>query len=551
MALQHVNAVVVGAGAGGGVVAKELSEAGFSVVLLERGGWPRFDDHDHDELISQRITVLGNAFGPDDERYRRVVVGLDGSTRIVLPSEGSYGNNAACVGSGTVSYGAMAWRFMEKDFRMRSEYGCPEGSTLEDWPISYNDLEPFYEKAEWEIGVSGNDSQNPFAPPRRRPQPMPPSPYNLEGRLLDPALRRLGLHPFPIPMLRNTVPYGGRPACIRCRYCVGFACEVNAKCGTHNTVIPRAIATGNCEVRTGCVAAEVPLDARGRVGGVRYFDARDREQFQAADIVILSGSATETARLLLNSRSRLFPMGAGNRNDWVGRNLQGHAYSGAWGLLEQETYDDVGPGACIAFCDFNHGNPGLRGGGMLANEFIRLPYLFASQRPPGEPSWGKAHKAFQRKYYSRSVSIKGPVQEMPVFEARVEVDPSIKDHWGIPVVRLSGHRHGHDIEIGRFLALKAEMVLKEAGAIRTWLSIAGRGLSGGQHQAGTCRMGNDPKTSVTNKYGQIHDIDNLFVADGSLHVTNGGFNPVLTIMALGYWVSDYIKREWKGTKFRS
>ncbi len=551
MALKEVNAVVVGAGAGGGIVAKELSEEGLSVVLLERGGWPSFEEHDHDELISQRTTVLGNAFGPDDARYRRVVVAADGSTRVVLPSEGSYNNNAACVGSGTVSYGAMAWRFMEKDFRMRSEYGCPEGSTLDDWPLSYDDLEPFYEKAEWEIGVSGDDSQNPFAPPRKRPQPMPPHPYTLEGRLLEPAARRLGLHPFPIPMLRNTIPYGGRPACIRCRYCVGFACEVNAKCGTHNTVIPRAIATGNCEVRTSCIAAEILVDERARARGVRYFDGRDREQIQPADLVVLSCSATETARLLLNSRSKLFPTGTGNRNDWVGRNLQGHAYPGAWGLFEHQVYDDVGPGACIALCDFNHGNPGLRGGGMLANEFIRLPYLFAGQRPPNAPAWGKTHKDFQRKYYTRSLSIKGPVQEMPVFEARVEADPEVKDHWGIPVARLSGHRHEHDLEASRFMASKAEMLIKETGAIQTWTSVPGTGLSGGQHQAGTCRMGNDPKSSVTNRYGQVHDIDNLFVADASLHVTNGGFNPVLTIMALGYWVSNYIKKEWKGARFRS
>ncbi len=551
MALKHVNAVIVGAGAGGGIVAKELSEAGLATVLLERGSWPRFDDHDHDELISQRTTVLGNAFGPEDDQCRRVVVGDDGSTRVVLPSEGSYNNNAACVGSGTVSYGAMAWRFMEKDFRMRTEYGTPEGSTLEDWPISYADLEPFYEKAEWEIGVSGDDSQNPFAPPRRKPHPMPPHPYTAEGVLLEPAAKRLGLHPFHIPMLRNTVPYGGRPACIRCRYCVGFACEVNAKCGTHNTVIPRALETGNCEVRTRCVASEVLLDNQGKARSVRYFDAEGRAQEQTADLVVLSCSATETARLLLNSRSRFFPAGAGNRNDWVGRNLQGHAYPGAWGLFREDVYDDVGPGACIAVCDFNHGNAGLRGGGMLANEFIRLPYLFTKQRPPGAPSWGKEHKKFQRDYYRHSASIKGPVQEMPVFDARVTIDPGVTDYWDIPVVRLSGRRHPHDLEISRFMALKAEAWIKEAGAVETWVNMPGKGLSGGQHQAGTCRMGNDPKTSVTNRYGQIHDVDNLFVADGSLNVNNGGFNPVLTIMALGYWVSDYIKREWKGTKFRS
>jgi choline dehydrogenase-like flavoprotein len=551
MALKHADVVIVGAGAGGGVVAKELAEAGLSVVVLERGGWPGFRDHDHDELISQRTTVLGNAFGPDDERHRRVVVNADGSTRVVLPSEGGYNNNASCVGSGTVSYGAMAWRFMEKDFRMRSTYGALEGSSLDDWPVSYEDLEPFYERAEWEIGVSGLAGENPFEGPRSKGYPMPPHDYTGEGRILEPAARRIGMHPFHIPMLRNTVPYGGRPACIHCRYCVGFACEVNAKCGTQNTVIPRAIETGNCEVRAGCVAAEIVVDERGRARGVRYFDGEDREQTQTADLVVVSCSATETARLLLNSQSRLFPAGAGNRHDWVGRNLQGHAYPGAVGLFEQVTYDDVGPGACIAACDFNHGNAGLKGGGMLANEFIRLPYIFTGMRPPGEASWGSRHKEFQRRNYRRSISVKGPVQEMPVFEARVQLDPSVKDHWGIPVVRLSGTRHPDDIEISRFMADKAEAWLKEAGAATTWKNLPGKGLSGGQHQAGTCRMGNDPKSSVTNRFGQVHEIDNLFVADGSLHVTNGGFNPVLTIMALAYWVADHIRKEWKGTRFKS
>ncbi|MBI5685066.1 MAG: GMC family oxidoreductase [Verrucomicrobia bacterium] len=552
MALKPVNAVVVGAGAGGGVVAKELSEAGLSVALLERGGWTTFEQHGHDELISQRVTILGNAFGPDDERHRRVVSAGAGKWRTVLPSEGGYGNNAACVGSGTVSYGAMAWRFMEKDFRMRSTYGAVAGSTLEDWPISYAELEPFYEKAEWEIGVAGDMKANPFSPPQRRPYPMPPFPLNREGEMLQAAAKKLGFHPFPVPMLRNSVPYGGRPACIKCRYCVGFACEVNAKCGTHNTVIPTAIATGNCDVRTHCVAKEVAVDDRGFARGVSYFDANDREQFQPADLVVAAASATETARLLLNSKSKLFPTGAGNRSDWVGRNLQGHAYAGAWGLFEQETFDDVGAGATIAIMDFNHGNPGLAGGAMLANEFIRLPYLFSGRRPPGAPTWGKAHKDFQRQFYRRSIGVQGPVQEIPVFDARVEVDPEVKDHWGIPVARISGSRHPHDIEIGRFTSSKAELWLKEAGAIQTWTTVPGLGVSGGQHQAGTCRMGNDPKTSVTNKHGQLHDIPNIFVADGSLHVTNGGFNPVLTIMALGYWVGDYIRKNWKGPKsFRS
>jgi choline dehydrogenase-like flavoprotein len=547
MALKHVNAVIVGAGAGGGVVAKELATAGMSVVLLERGKWYSAADCRKDDLYNQRTQVLGAKFGPDEERDPRVLVDERGRAMLVAPSDGGYSNNAACVGGGTYSYGAMAWRYMEKDFRMRSTYGAVEGSTLDDWPIAYQDLEPYYEKAEWEMGVSGDDSNNPFKAPRRKPLPMPPLAPNREYQVLQPAAKRLGLHPFDIPMLRNTVPYNGRRACMRCRWCVGFACELSARTGTHNTVIPTALATGNCELRTGCMTREVLLDGRGKATGVAYFDEHGRLQEQPADLVIVCGGAIESARLLLNTRHRLFPTGLGNRNDWVGRNLQSHSYSGANGLFDFDTYDDLGPGASIAISDYNHGNPGLAGGAMLANEFIRLPYQFMAQVPAWVSTWGKEHKEFVRNAYKRTIVLTGPVQEMPLFDARVQLDPKVKDYWGIPVARLSGGRHPHTIEIGRFIAGKAEAWLKEAGAAQTWKKAPGKSLSGGQHQAGTCRMGNDPKTSVVDRDCRIHDVDNVYVIDASVHPTNGGFNPALTILANAYRASEALVKTWKGS----
>jgi choline dehydrogenase-like flavoprotein len=546
MALKRVNAVVVGAGAGGGVVAKELAVAGYKVALLERGQWYTPADCHKDDLRNQRTTVLGNAFGPVEAGNPRVLVELDGRERVLTPSMGGYNNNAACVGGGTLSYGAMAWRFLEKDFRMKSTYGALDGSTLEDWPISYDDLEPFYEKAEWEIGVSGDDSGNIFKGPRRKPLPMPPLPVEREHVILEAGAKKLGLHPFSIPMLRNTVPYNGRAECMRCRWCVGFACEVNAKCGTQNTVIPTAIATGNCEIRTGCMVKEIVMDDAGKVKGVAYFDADRRLQTQEADIVVVAGAAVESARLLLNSKHRLFPNGAGNRFDWVGRNLQGHCYSGAVGLFEEETYDDLGPGSSIAVCDYNHGNPGLHGGAMLANEFIRLPIHAIGMLPPGVPRWGREHKEFMRRWYRRCITVIGPTQEMPVWDARVQVDPKVRDAYGIPVARLSGDRHPHSLEIAAVMAGKAEDWVKASGAVRTWKRIPGHGLSGGQHQAGTCRMGTDPKTSVVDPYCRVHDFDNLYVVDGSVHVTNGGFNPVLTIMAIAYRAGAHMAQTHRG-----
>jgi len=185
---------------------------------------------------------------------------------------------------------------------------------------------------------------------------------------------------------------------------------------------------------------------------------------------------------------------------------------------------------------------------LLCTEFAQPPYTFSTVRPPGFALWGKEHKDFQRNYFYRVGRLHGPLQEIPIFESRVTVDPSVKDYWGIPVAALSGSRHPLDRENSLFITSQAETILKEGGATHVWLKgvpgINVDGPSAGSHQAGTCRMGIDPKTSVTNGFGQLHQIDNLFVADGSLIVTNGGFNPALTIMALGYRVGEYIVKNF-------
>ena len=541
MTNKHFNAVIIGAGAGGGIVAKELTTAGLSVLLLERGKWYTYDDTYNDDLASQRTFPLYCGYGPDNKNYRRVFRNEKGEWNTVLPNNWDYGNNAACVGGGTLSYGAMGWRFMPEDFHLKSIFGDVPGANLGDWPITYNDLEPFYEKAEYEIGVSGDDTNMFPKPPRKNKFPMPGFVYNKEGTILEAAAHRLGLNPFPIPMLRNSVPYSGRPACYRFRTCVGFACPVDAKGGTQNTVIPVALKTGLCELRTECKVFEIITDDKGKARGVKYFDKNDKLRIQTSDIVVISASASETARLLLNSKSRLFPDGLGNNNGLVGRNLQDHAYSGAIGLFKEEVYDDVGPGACIAVNNYNHTQPGMTGG-VLCNEFIRLPYGFTGMRPPGSKTWGLEHKNFQREYFKKHIVVMGPVQELPRLENRVEIDPVVTDGWGIPTLRITRERHEQDMKTADYLSSKAVEWLKEAGAISTFAVKPGRFSNASQHQAGTCRMGIDPETSVTNLAGQLHEVNNVYIADGSLLVNNGGFNPALTIMAMAFWVSDHIKK---------
>jgi choline dehydrogenase-like flavoprotein len=335
------------------------------------------------------------------------------------------------------------------------------------------------------------------------------------------------------------------------RNCNGSPCPVNAKCGTHNTVIPVALATGNCELRTHSVVSEVIVNEHGKIIGVYYFDKENRKREQLADIVVVSASAIESARLLLNSKSKLFPKGIGNENGWVGKNLQGHAYPKAFGIFSEDVYDDFGPGSSVGICDFNHHNPGIVGGGYLTNSFFIRPYSFADIRPPGAKLWGKEHKDFQRINYRKVIKVHGPMQEIPRFDQQVEVDPDEKDFWGIPVARLLPSKIETDLEGGKFMSEKAELWLKEAGANFTWRSPGtSRGVGAMSHQAGTCRMGNDPKTSVTDKYGRIHSVPNLFVSDASLHVTNGGFNPSLTILAMGFRIGGYIASEWnRGNHF--
>jgi choline dehydrogenase-like flavoprotein len=540
------DAIIIGSGAAGGIIACVLAEAGKHVMLLERGPTLSFADVGRDHLRNQRLAVYGHNAGPELIGNPRVFVDPQGRPRLVKPHELDYHNNAACVGGGTRVYGAQAWRFHPDDFRMASKYGVPEGSSLADWPISYEMLEPFYERAEWELGAAGDGDSIQHQIPRKRNYPLRPVAPSPQTVALENAAQQLGWVTTPVPLLINTEPYGGRSACIGCKYCVGFACPTDAKSGTQNTVIPRAIATGNCEFRTSTIVEAIETNQRGNVDGVSYLDnvsGETRRQTARAKIVIVSAGAIESARLLVNSHSQLHPAGLGNEYDQVGRNLQGHLYPRAYGISPTKVFNGIGPGVTIATTQFNHDNPGIVGGGMLADDFIKPPIDFwYDSLPPDLPRWGSDNKRFMRENYTRVMHVRGPVQDIPNPEGRVTVDAAVRDKWGIPVARLSGTTHRATVEAAEFMRERGEEWLRASGCEKVWSTQPGLILSGRQHQAGTCRMGRDPKSSVTDEWGRVHNHDNLFVVDGSLHVTNGGFNPVLTIMALAFRSAEFIAR---------
>ncbi len=550
MSLERADAVIVGAGAGGGVVAKELALAGLKVVLLERGPLLKAEDYRlHDEQIAQ---PSGHLFppscGPDNRHPREFRLRGEKEFQRVLPQDSRYSSTGAVVGGGQFTYGVMMWRRPPIEFRMKSEYGRVTGTTLEDWPFRFEELEPFYAKAEYELGVSGE--KGPFDGPRSKPYPLPPFDLHPGDLLIQKAATKLGYHPFRVPLGTLSQPYGGRGACIQHPCCNMFICEVGVKSNFVNALMPQTLASGNCRLVPDAMVKEITVDSRGKPEGVSYFDKSGQLIHQPAKIIVLAASATETPRLLLNSKSRWFPRGMGNANDWVGRNFMGHLGPSVVGIFEETANTGFGPGPGVAIDDFYGKNPGFTGGGVFYSRTESMPIDFCDSRPPGSPAWGRSHKEFQRKYFRRFVRFWVPGEDMPVFENRIEVSPSVRDAWGIPVSRITHGFHSNDFVLFDFFRGKMEQLMKEAGAVKVWSSRSGKGGIG-SHQNGTCRMGKDPQTSVVNRYGQSHEVDNLFIADGSLFVTSGGRNPALTIQALAYWVSDYIVREWKGGSWRS
>ncbi|MCZ8517016.1 GMC family oxidoreductase [Paenibacillus filicis] len=539
--------IVVGAGAGGSVAAAVLAESGLRVLVVERGSWLRYNQVGSDHVRNHRFSKYGHNTGPGLEGNPRTILLANGDERVTAPFEGNYHNNAMTLGGGTRVYGAQAWRFHPDDFRMATRYGIPDGSSLSDWPITYDELEPYYERAEWEVGVSGDGNAHPGRGRRYRPYPMPAMPRTLEAERLARAAAKLGWDVGPVPLLINSVERDGRPACGRCGQCVGFACPTNSKNGGHNTMLLRAIATGNCDLICDTMVERIETEAGRLATGVRLVQAAgsvQRLQVRARHVVVAAG-AIESARLLHNSASDAEPHGIGNRYGQVGKNLQGHVYSGAYALFDDPVQDGLGPGVSIATCRFAHGNGGgIIGGGMLANEFTRLPLIhWYRALAPDAARWGSAGKETMRESYLRTSHIQGPIQDIPTPKSRVRLSPTVKDRFGMPVAQLSGSVHPESLRAAAMLSEQAEAWLWAAGARRVWRTRPGGELSAGQHQAGTLRMGNDPSTSVTDPFGRVHGYNNLWVSDGSVHVTNGGVNPVLTILALAFRTAENLVKQ--------
>jgi choline dehydrogenase-like flavoprotein len=532
---ETVDFVIVGSGAAGGVIARELSTAGFSVVVLEQG--PRLGpgDFEHDELKYNYLSGLTNDPKISPQTFRATA----GETA-ARPRWGNSLVYARIVGGSSAHYTANFWRFHPNDFNERSLLGSIPGTTFADWPIGYQELEPYYTKVDWEIGVSGLAGASPFDPPRSKPYPMPPLPVKSSGVLLEKGARALGLHAFPAPMAIVSTPYRGRPACAHCGFCIGMGCEVTAKSSVLYNMIPEAEATGRCEIRPRSYVFNVALDKRGRTTGVHYFDKNKAEQFQKAKAVVLSANGAETSRLLLNSASDRFAHGLANSSGFVGKNLMFNQGSQVHAQFEHELNEYKSVQVTRILHDFYDADPkrGFYGGGGIDARMGSQPVGWALSGGGELPQWGAAYKE-RLEGFSRSMIAAGHCTSLAMEANNVTLDPTLKDAWGMPAIRVTYKDHPDDLAMGRFLQDRAYEIMQAAGAKQVWRG-APRLARGGVHLLGTCRMGNDPASSVVDKYHRTHDVQNLFICDGSSFVTSGRGQPTMTIQALAFRAADHI-----------
>jgi choline dehydrogenase-like flavoprotein len=533
-----VDFVIVGSGAAGGVIARELARARLSVVVLEQGPRLAPADFEHDELKYWFMGGITADRQLNPQTFRR-----DATQTAALPLVRNPLFYARAVGGTTLHYTANYWRFREVDFRERSLLGPIAGTGFDDWPIDYAELEPYYTKVDWEIGVSGVAGANPFDAPRTRPYPMPPMPVKSSGVLFERGARKLGLHPVPAPQAINSVAYGGRPGCVHCGFCHGFACEVMAKASTLTTVIPQAEETGYCEVRAESYVSRVEMDKRGRVTGVTYFDAHKREHFQRARAVVVAANGAETPRLLLNSANSKFPQGLANSSGAVGKYLMYNYTSRAEGVFEHELNEYKSVQVTRILHDFYDSDPkrGFYGGGGLDARLGPQPTTWALRAAgEGGAGWGKEFKERLREF-PRSMQVSCHTTSLALESNDITLDPTVKDAWGLPAMRVTYRDHPDDLATARFLQDRGAEILDAAGALRvTKPPVTESSL--GFHLLGTCRMGNDPAKSVVDRYHRSHDIPNLFVCDGSSLVTSGRGQPTMTIQALAFRAGEHIAK---------
>jgi gluconate 2-dehydrogenase alpha chain len=559
--LPPTDVVVIGLGGAGGVAVEPLAAAGLKVVGLEAGtrltprdfapdelrnnirGWPHAAQKANREIPVHRP----NAASPDNPR---------GAIHVMMNG----------VGGTTLHYWAQSWRLNPWDFHVVSEttrrYGAgriPRGSTVEDWPFGLTELEPYYDKVEHALGVSGQAGNvkgvidprgNVFEGARERPYPMPPLRGTEFTDLMGRAAGRLGWHPFPGPAAINSELYQGRSACLYHGFCNRGGCHVSAKNSTAVSTIPRAEATGNLTVVTEAHVTRIDVDAEGRAAGVQYLKGGEI-YVQPARVVLLAGYTYENTRLLLLSTSAAYPRGLANNRGQVGRHYFTHNQAG--GVLAlfphklNRWYGLPAQGVAIddwADDNFDHGGLDFIGGGNLWVYSDQRPIAAASMPTFGRaPRWGSQWKQFVMENADRWVNSYLQKTTLPYEDNHLDLHPSVTDPLGDPVVRITADHKDNEKRIATFIQDKMEQWFLEAGAVATVRQPLGTmGVS--THAYGGTRMGDNPETNVVDRAGFCHEVPNLGVLGASVMGTSGAHNPTLTAQALAWRTAEHLVASW-------
>lgn len=571
--ISRFDVCIIGSGAGGSAAACALTQAGRRVLILEVGDnyFLGLDDpdprdlvplHSNDEIKQRRGFITPDTF-LDPRTFREAdEIGADVFDDVnAIPKT---------VGGGAVHADMKYPRFNEVDFRMRSalEERPPEieqplaGTNFADWPFEYAEIEPFYTEAENLTGVQGGDDsievdgspvmlRDPFASSRSAPYPMPPGVPMYAGLLLARAAVRRGYHPFAYPAAINSRPYGDRPPCVDCGYCSGYGCPNNAKGSPAVTTLRRALLTGRCQLRANTVVTRLVRAPDGRsIAEVECIDPRGRVGRVVADAFILAAGAIESPRICFLSDPG--GPGLGNSSGQLGRNYMAHHQPQVVGIFAERVHGHRGRAVTHGMADFrgvNQGGTAIAGVVAGVIEFQAGPPepvlevgIYARDLPVAGPGRNRDLKSIMRSapFRDHLVALGMQAEDAPYLANRVDLDPAVRDVYRLPVTRLTYRTGAFEAAAQATYGPQMLEIMREAGARYGFIVPSLGGPPTTRHSMGTLRMGSDPAVSVTDRYGRFHDFDNLYCCDGSVFPTSSGYNPTLTIIAIGLRTGGHI-----------
>ena len=553
---------IIGSGAGGSPIAFELSKLGFKVVVLEKGAWFKTKDLPKDEIVATRRDVYTPRLIDEPQVIEKKNDDGEWEAKSNYKTGDSFWNGNMVGGSTNLMSGYFH-RMKPQDFKLLSTYGVIEGANVVDWPIDYIELEPYFDKVEKVVGISGTVVDHSTLEPRSSDNfPYPPLAVNTVSSWLDKGAEKLGYMTVPIPRAILSLPEGKRQSCFYSNYCGSYGCASDAKGSARVALLDKALETGNLTIIPNAKVYNLETNDTGKITKAWYHNLDGNNESIEAKIFVVACQAVESSRLLLMSKSTYYPNGLANNNGLVGKNLifsAGGLGTGTYrydSLSKEDSEKLKVPGLFVNrsiqhWYEINDNEvfPNKVKGGTVDFLFEHANGISKAIRNKkdndGDLVYGSELKANLLDYFQnqRKLNFEVFADWLPTDDCFVSLDENVTDRWGDPVAKIRINNHNHDIEVGKYLAKKAEELLAETGAVN--ISSFVNGSPPTNLMAGGCRFGDDPKTSVLDRNCKAHECENLYVTDGSFMPTGGSVTYTWTIYANAFRVADSIISELK------